>query len=82
MASVLEIIAKTEIAQHFKKRMVTGSVTYIFQVVMLAARTHTALAGCRPDVFALLTAQERVLKLHHPRIGKQQGRVVAWNQGT
>ena len=77
-----EIITEAEIAQHFKKGMMPCRIADIFQVVMLAACTHTALAGRRPYIFALFTSKEHVLKLHHAGIGEQQGRIVARNQRT
>ena len=42
---LLEVIAKAEVTQHFKKGVVTGGVTDIFQVVVLATGAHTALGA-------------------------------------
>ena len=39
----LEIITKTKVAQHFKECVVASGVTHVFQIIMLAACTHTAL---------------------------------------
>src|SRR5699024_6897072 len=39
----LEIVTETEIAQHFEKRVMACGVADVFQVVVLAAGTHTAL---------------------------------------
>ena len=39
----LEIIAKRKIPQHFEERVVTGCVTDIFKIIMLAACTDTFL---------------------------------------
>ena len=74
---VFEIIAKTEVAEHFKKGVVTCSVTNIFQVVMLAARTHATLRSRRTVIGAYIVAQKHVLELHHACVGEQQGRVIA-----
>ena len=38
-----EILAKAEITEHFEEGVMAGSVTDIFEVVMLAAGTHAAL---------------------------------------
>ena len=42
---VLEIIAKAEVAQHFEESVVACGVTDVFQIIVFAASTHTALAG-------------------------------------
>ena len=39
----LEIVTKAEVAQHLEERVMTGGVADIFQIVVLAAGTHTAL---------------------------------------
>ena len=36
----LEVIAKAEVAQHFKKGVMAGRVTHVFKVVVLAARAN------------------------------------------
>ena len=41
----LEVVAEAEIAQHFEKRMVSGGVTDILQVVVLAAGANATLRG-------------------------------------
>ena len=60
----------------------TGGVTHVIQVVMLAACAYTFLAGNRAYIVAPVQTQEAVLKLVHPRIGKQQGWVIGRNQGA
>ena len=40
----LEVIAKTEIPEHLKESVVSGGVSHIFQIVVLATRTHTFLS--------------------------------------
>ncbi|EKD50383.1 MAG: hypothetical protein ACD_62C00557G0004 [uncultured bacterium] len=39
----LEIIAKTEIAEHFKKSVVTGCAPHIFEIVVFAGDAHALL---------------------------------------
>ena len=76
----LEIIAKAEVAQHLEKRVVAGGVTHVFQVVVLAAGAHAALAAGRPHIGPRVGAQEGILELVHPRVGEQQGRVIGGHQ--
>src|SRR5690606_773335 len=78
----LEIIAEAEVPQHFKERVVTGGITDIFQVIVLATGPDTLLGGCAAGIRTLFQTQKAVLELVHPRIGKQQGGIVAGNQGT
>jgi hypothetical protein len=52
----------------------------LFEIVVLAAGAHALLAGGGPDVVALLLTQEGALELHHPRVGKQQCRIVGGRQ--
>ncbi len=75
-----EIIAKREIAEHFKKRMVARGIADVFQVVVLAAGAHAALRGGRARIAALVVAEEHILELHHAGVGEQQGRIVARHQ--
>ena len=79
---LLEIIAKAEVAEHFKEGVVTGGVTDVFQVAVLAAGPHALLAAGRPGVGTFFLTQETVLELVHPRVGEQQGRVVIRDQGA
>ena len=55
-------------------------VAHIFQIIVLAARPNTALGGHRPIVRSPVLTQENVFELHHTRVGKQQSRIVMWNQ--
>ncbi len=54
----------------------------IFQVIMLAACAHAFLARCSTGVGAFVEAKKDVLKLVHPRVGEQQGRIVSRHQRT
>ena len=77
-----EIIAKREIAQHFKKCVVAGGIADIIKIVMFAPCPHAFLGGGGPHIIALFDAGETVFELHHARIGKHQCRVVARHQGA
>ena len=79
---LLEVIAETEIAQHFEKSVMPRRITYVFQVVVLAAGAHAALRTDRRLVAACFLAGKHVLELHHAGIGKQQCRIVAGHQRT
>ncbi|MNJ33077.1 hypothetical protein D3C77_277560 [compost metagenome] len=78
----LEIVTEAEVTQHFEEGVVTGGVADVFQVAVLATGAHALLAAGRAGVGALFLAKEAVLELVHPRVGEQQGRVVARNQGA
>ena len=77
---VLEVVAEAEVAEHFEERVVTRGVTDVFQVTVLAAGAHAFLAAGGTGVRTFFLAQEAVLELVHPRVGEQQGWVVARNQ--
>ena len=73
----LEIIAETEVSQHFEKRVVARGIADIIQIVVFAASTHTFLRRGGADIIALLQPCEAILELHHSRIREHQRRVVA-----
>ena len=75
-----EIVAKREIAHHFKKGMVAGGVADVFQVVVFAACAYAFLRGGSAIVGAFIEAEEHVFKLVHTGVGKQQRRVVVWHE--
>ena len=77
---LLEIIAKTEIAQHLEKRVVPRGVADIVQIVVLAAGADAFLRADSAGVWTLFLAGEDVLELHHPGIGEHQGGIVARHQ--
>ncbi|MNM68598.1 hypothetical protein D3C81_801620 [compost metagenome] len=77
---VLEVVTEAEVTKHFEERVVTSGITDVFQVTVLAAGTYAFLAAGGAGVRALFLAQEAVLELVHPRVGEQQGWVVARNQ--
>jgi len=47
---------------------------------VLPSCTHAFLRGRRPRVVALFEAQENVLELIHPGVGKEQRRIIGRNQ--
>jgi orotidine-5'-phosphate decarboxylase len=54
----------------------------VFQVIVLAAGTHTFLGGRGTRVAALVEAEKHVLELVHPGVGEQQGRILVRHQRT
>ncbi len=76
----LEVIPKAEVPEHLKKRMVPPRKAHVLKIVMLASRTHTLLRARRPRVRPLLRAQKDILELVHPRIRKQQRRIIGRHQ--
>ena len=77
-----EVIAEAEVAQHFEEGVVTGRIPDVFQVIVLATGTHTALRGCRSCVGTLVLTEKNILELNHARVGEEQGRVIPRNQRT
>ena len=75
---VLEIIAETEVSEHFKERVMTRRVADVIKVVVLAAGADALLRG-RCAVQRLIKAQEVGLELVHTGIGKEQRRIVLGN---
>ena len=79
---VLEIIAKTEVAQHFEKGVVPRRIAYVFQVIVFPPRPDAALRRSGTTVWPLLDTQKNILELHHAGIGKQQRWVVVGHQAA
>ncbi len=77
----LEVVAEAEVPQHLEEGVVAGGRAHVLQVVVLAAHPHALLDGHRPPVGPLLEAQEDVLELDHPGVGKEQGGVARRHQG-
>ena len=73
---LLEVVAKTEIAEHFEKSQVASGVADVFEIVVLAPGAHAALRGDGPLVAGVLSAKQGVLELVHAGVGEQQGRIV------
>ncbi len=77
---LLEVVPKRKISQHLEEGMVTPRKPNVLQIVVLAPRSHTLLRTDRPRVIPLLVPKKNILKLIHPRIGKQQRRIVHRHQ--
>ena len=73
----LEIVAKAEIPQHLKERVVARGIAHIVEVIVFAARPHAFLGGRCALVIPRLDTGEQVLELHHTRICEHQRRIVA-----
>jgi hypothetical protein len=54
---LLEIIAEAEIAQHLEEGVVPGGIADIVEIIVLAARAHAFLRGCRRLVGARFPAR-------------------------
>ena len=52
----------------------------VLEIVVFAAGAHTFLRGRGAAVVTALEAEKNIFELVHPRIGKQQGRVVRRHQ--
>jgi hypothetical protein len=79
---VFEVIAEAEVTQHFEESMVTCSVADVFQIIVFTARTYATLRSGCAGIITLVETKENILELVHPGVGKQQSRVIVWNQGA
>ncbi|EKD34150.1 MAG: hypothetical protein ACD_75C02449G0002 [uncultured bacterium] len=77
----LEIIAEGKIPEHFKKGVMTGSVSNVLKVVVLATGPNTTLTGNRPDIIPFVLTHEHGLELHHSGIGEKEGWIVFGDEG-
>src|SRR5690606_1719811 len=77
---LLEIVAEAEITQHLEERVMPGCVADVLEIVVLAARTDTALRARGTRVAALLFAEKYVFELHHAGVREQQRRVVGGHE--
>ena len=66
-----KIIAKAEVAHHFKESMMSGCAAYGVKVVMFTAGTDAALGRSRAAVRPFVNTQEHVLELDHSGISEQ-----------
>ncbi len=78
----LEVVAEREVAEHFKKGVVTRGVADVFEVVVLAAGTNAFLRSRRAQVRPLVETEKNVLELVHAGVGEQQRRIGMWHQRT
>ena len=53
---------------------------HFFQIVMLPGDAQAFLGIDHPPVGRPFNPEKNILKRHHPGIGKQQRRVISWNQ--
>ena len=72
----LEVIAKGEVAQHFKERLMAGGAADIFDI----AGTHAALTGRHTRAGRLHLAREERLQRRHTCTNQEQGRIILRNQ--
>src|SRR5262245_35364106 len=79
---LFEVIAETEVTEHLEESMVPRRVTDVFQIVVFAAGTHTALRTRSTVVLTFVFAQENVFELNHPGICEQQCGIVPGHQRT
>ena len=78
----LEVIAKGEVPQHFKEGVMASGVAHVLEIVVLTPSADAALTGYGSVIGPLLSTREDILELDHPRVGKEQGGIVSWHQGT
>ncbi len=52
----------------------------VLKIVMLPPRPHALLRASRPRIVPLLVPEKHILALIHPRIGKQQRRIIRRHQ--
>ena len=76
IASLLEVVAKGEVAEHLEERVMAQRRADVVEVVVLAADAHALLRGGRARVGALLAAEEHVLELVHAGVREEQRRIV------
>ena len=67
----LEVIAKTEVTEHFKEGVVSRGVSHILKIVVLAASAHTLLSRHCAHIGPLLEAKKRLLELIHASVGEK-----------
>jgi hypothetical protein len=60
--------------------MMAGCASDLFQVVVFPPRADAFLGTARPDIVALLQAEKEILKLVHPRVGEEKGRIIVRNE--
>src|SRR2546425_1118343 len=72
----LEVVAEGEVAEHLEERVMPRRAADVLEIVVLATRAHTLLAGGGTRVIPSLLAEEHALELHHARVGEEQGLVA------
>ena len=74
--SLLEVVSERPVAQHLEHGVVIGVMSYLFQVVVLAADAEALLAVGPPARFRVACTQDDILPLVHTCVGEHQGGVV------
>src|ERR1700674_89903 len=69
---LLEVVAEGKIAEHLEEGVVGLREADVFEVIVLAASAHAFLCRGGARVVAFLEAEEDILELVHPGVGKQQ----------
>ena len=77
----LAVIAERPVAEHFEERMVIRVAPDFFEIVVSAGDADALLRVRRARVVARSHAEEHVLKLVHPGVGKEQRRVALRDDG-
>ena len=72
----LEVIAKAEVAEHFKERVMASGPPHVLDI----AGAEALLAGGGPGEIEFAFAKEMVLELVHSGGSEQHRRVPAWHQ--
>jgi hypothetical protein len=60
--------------------MVAGGTADLFQIVVLPSRPNALLGAACPRIISLFQAEEDILELIHPGIGKKERRVIVGNK--
>jgi len=66
----LEVVAKGEVAEHFKKGVMAARKAHVLKIIMLAAGANALLRRGRTRVVAPLRAEKQVFELVHSGVGK------------
>src|SRR5207247_5352718 len=76
----LEVVAEAPVAEHLEKGLMARRATDLLEVVVLPGNPQDRLRVHGALVLALLLAGKDALELDHPRIRKEEGRVVAGDE--
>ncbi len=79
--SLLEVVAKAPVAEHFEHGVVVSIVTYLFEIVVLAAHSQAFLRVCAAARVGFTRTENNVFPLVHTCICEHQRRVVLYNHG-
>jgi hypothetical protein len=79
---LLKVVAEREIAEHFEEGEVTGGFAYFVEVICFTPGAETFLGGGRASVRHWHVAGVVRFELDHTCAGKQEGGVIAWDNGV